>query len=263
MPLRDDTAVKTGAKRPASGLLQSLQRGVAVLTCVGEAQRPLTAREIAESLGLDRTVTHRILRTLESDALLTQVSGRYELGPGNLVIANMYLDRSSVRRAALPYQLDFLYRGFPEKPWALTVMLRVGGHVTDVSRVWSPRAPLDSLLSVGPKIALENAAAGRCVLAFLDHADVVDLLGEERAAELEPRLETIRQTGGIDRVVESERPGIPPGLAALSAVILTRTGTPVAGLTVSGTELAEHLEPNSDVAIRLRRTANEIGRLLA
>jgi len=247
----------------STGLLQSLQRGIAVLTYVSDTSPPPTTTQVAEALDLDRTVTHRILRTLESEHLVEQVGNGFVPGPATVMLANLYLDRARIRRVSLPYQIDFLHRGYPNEPWSLTVMLRVGAYVTDASRVWSPTAPLDSLLNIGPRVHLRDAAAGRCILAFLDQPEVTELLGAQEAQRLRPQLNQIRDVGGIDFVVDSDRPGVAPGLAALSAVIRTRSGQPFAGLTLSGTGLNDHLQSDSPVARRLARTADEIGRAIS
>lgn len=247
---------------PASGQLQSLNRSIAVLeTMTGENRRP-TAREIADRLQLDRTVTHRILRTLEAEGLVERQGNGYALGPRTLLFGNSYLDGLLLRHVSLPYQVDLLYRVLQGHPWALSIMLRVGNVVTLASHLWSPTAPLDSLLGVGATVPLEHAAAGRCILAFLPENEVERLLGRKAARALRPRLARIRGAGGIDFITSEERSAIPPGLAALSAIICDRSGAPIAGLTLSGTELEPHLAPDSDVAVRLLRTAEQIGRQL-
>jgi DNA-binding IclR family transcriptional regulator len=256
-------AATTDNMARSSGLLQSLQRGIAVLTYVSERSTPPSTRQVADALGLDRTVTHRILQTLVAENMLEKIGNKFVPGPMSVVLANMYLDHAPIRRASLPYQIDFLHRGYPGMPWSLTVMLRVGAYVTDASRIWAPTAPLDSLLTIGPRVHLRNAAAGRCILAYLEPSEVAQLLGTDDAQALLPRLQQIRDAGGLDSVVDSERPGIPPGLAALSSVIRTKNGEPIAGLTLSGTELEEHLHRDSPVARHLARTAAEIGRAIA
>jgi IclR family transcriptional regulator, acetate operon repressor len=256
-------AQAAGEVTPARGLvLQSLQRGIAVLEVLATSNVSLSTREMAEKTRLDRTVTHRLLRTLEEEELVVQEGSKYSLGPRALVLGNNFLRHNALRQAAMPFLVDLLYRGFADQPWALSVVLRVGRQITQVSQIWSPTAPLDTILSLSD-FPIDQTAAGRCILAYLDPEAMVALIGPDRAAELEPRFGEIRAAHGVDFVQPQERADAPMGLAALSALIVTRSGSPVAGLTLSGIELESHLQRDSAVAVRLLRTAQEIGRRLA
>lgn len=236
---------------------------MAVLDVVARSPQPLATHDIAELVGLERTVVHRIIRTLEAEGLTESVAGRHTLGPRNLHLGNCYLHQLPLRQAALPYQIDLLYRVFAGNPWALSIVVRSGRDITLVSQLWAPNAPLDSLLNVGPLVPVDEAAAGRCMLAYTPEPEVVDLIGSTRATELEPHFERIREQGGVDWISAAERPAIPAGIAAISAVIKTRSGRPIAGLTLSGAELHQHLHAGSDVGSRLARTAQQIGQLIS
>ncbi|HEX3962200.1 MAG TPA: helix-turn-helix domain-containing protein, partial [Trebonia sp.] len=134
--------------QPGAGLLQSLQRAVAILQVV--SRHPgLSAQQIAELAGIERTGAHRLLRTLEHELLVERYGRGYRLGARNLLFGNSYLSQHALRQISLPYQMDLLYRVFVNKPWSLAVLTRVGQVVTLVSHLWSPVAPLDSLLAIG------------------------------------------------------------------------------------------------------------------
>jgi DNA-binding IclR family transcriptional regulator len=248
----------SGAKETRGAHLQSLRRGIQVMDLLAAATEPLTARQVAERAGLERTITHRILRTLELEEMVVQEGSGYSAGPRVLQLGNNFLRRHPLRLASLPYQIDLLYRGYPDQPWALSVLMRVQQHMVVVTQIWSPTAPLDSLLGM-PEYTVESAASGRCILAYLPDVDVVRLVGAERAEQLAPRLVEIRAAGGVDFGPEPPRPD---GLLVLTAVIRTRTGSPVAGLTMSGVGLAPHIARDSELAQRLLRTAGRIGALL-
>jgi DNA-binding IclR family transcriptional regulator len=256
----DGQGLFPGGQANAS-LLQSVQRAIAIVQVV--SQRPgLTAQQIAELSGIERTGVHRLLRTLESEGLVERNGKGFRLGPRNLLFGNSYLAQHALRQVALPYQIDLLYRVFANRPWALAVLIRVGRAVTLVSHLWSPTAPLDSLLTIGLSGRIERAAGGRCILAYLPEAEVDEIVGTEVAAELRPRLGQIRTDGGLDYVTASTKLGAPPGLSALSACIPDPDGIPIAALTLSGADLEEHLHPDSEPARHLRRTARQIGQVL-
>ena len=253
--------VSAGVEGARGAYLQSLRRGILVVGALAQAVEPLSARQITELVGLDRTITHRILRTLELEEMVVQQPAGYQLGPRVLQFGNNFLRHHPLRLASLPYQIDLLYRGYPNQPWALSVLMRVQRHMAIVTQIWSPTAPLDSLLGV-PEYTVEQAASGRCILAYMPKDQVIRLIGRAAAAALEPRLEEIRAAGGLDFTPEvgSARPD---GLLALAAVIRTRSGVPLAGLTMSGAGLEDHIGRDSELARRLMRTAERIGNLLS
>jgi DNA-binding IclR family transcriptional regulator len=64
---------------------QTLLRGLDVLQVVVDADRPMSVSQVAEAAQLDRSVTYRLLRTLESRRLVTQRSGQgFQAGLGLL-----------------------------------------------------------------------------------------------------------------------------------------------------------------------------------
>lgn len=67
---------------------QTLSRGIRALEILAEAERPLTIAELADSMGVHRSVAYRILRTLEDHSLLVRDDGgRVQPGPGLAVLA--------------------------------------------------------------------------------------------------------------------------------------------------------------------------------
>lgn len=76
---------------PPSGVsahAQTLSRGIRALELLGESPEPMTIAEVAESLGVHRSVAYRILRTLEDHGLVGRdAAGRMRLGPGISALA--------------------------------------------------------------------------------------------------------------------------------------------------------------------------------
>ncbi|MGA9833219.1 MAG: helix-turn-helix domain-containing protein [Trebonia sp.] len=252
-----------GAARTARGsYLQSLQRSILVLDLVSTSPVGMSARELAEAANLDRTVTHRVIRTLEREELLVKRSNRFVLGPRTLLLGNRYLAQSPLRAAALPFQIDLQHRSFAGRPWRVAVLAPVGSTMTLVSETWSSTTPLDTLPGIMNR-TIDQAASGRCILAYLPEGKVIDLIGEARAADLAPRFAAIRDADGVDYVSAADKPpGFAPGLSLVAAVIRRRDGQPVGGLIVSGTEMEQYTSRDSDVALQLLRAARQIGSVL-
>jgi DNA-binding IclR family transcriptional regulator len=249
------------SKPNGNGMLQTLQRGIAVLELLAR-HAPLTGQQISERLGLERTIVHRIVRTLESEMLIERDGTRLRLGPRHLQFANSFVAHQGLRQASLPFQVEFLYRTFANEPWALALLIRVGKTVTLVQQLVSPTAPLASLLAVGGVIRVEDTAAGRCMLAYETDDEVTCIVGSPVMEHLRPRLERIRHEGGIDYVRPLERAGAPPDLSALAVCIRARSGRPLAALTLSGARLDQHLSPDSEPARHLLAIAEHIGQTM-
>ncbi|WP_415856979.1 helix-turn-helix domain-containing protein, partial [Sinomonas sp. G460-2] len=58
---------------------QTLSRGLRALEILADSRTPLTIAEVAESLGLHRSIAYRIIRTLEDHSLVERDdSGRLQ-----------------------------------------------------------------------------------------------------------------------------------------------------------------------------------------
>ena len=67
---------------------QTLSRGLTALEVLAEADKPLTIGELSERLQLHRSITYRIVRTLEDHRLVVRsLTGELELGAGLVGLA--------------------------------------------------------------------------------------------------------------------------------------------------------------------------------
>lgn len=90
----------TGGNAQASPS-QTLSRGIRALEILAEARQPLTIAELADAMGVHRSVAYRILRTLEDHSLLVRDGGgRVQPGPGLAVLARGVA--RNLQTAALP-----------------------------------------------------------------------------------------------------------------------------------------------------------------
>ncbi|HEY7013574.1 MAG TPA: helix-turn-helix domain-containing protein, partial [Streptosporangiaceae bacterium] len=79
-PLAGAAPAAPGARATAGLRLQTLIRGLAVMELLADG-RALSVAQIAQAVGLHRSVTYRIVRTLDDrDFLERQPDGRYRLG---------------------------------------------------------------------------------------------------------------------------------------------------------------------------------------
>jgi DNA-binding IclR family transcriptional regulator len=94
-------AAPAGAAPTQASPSQTLSRGIRALEILAAAQNPLTIAELADAMGVHRSVAYRILRTLEDHSLLVRDdAGRVQPGPGLAVLARGV--SRNLQTAALP-----------------------------------------------------------------------------------------------------------------------------------------------------------------
>ncbi|MFF1920472.1 IclR family transcriptional regulator [Streptomyces sp. NPDC058221] len=91
------------ARKPARAAgSQTLARGLTALHLVAEAPRGLGVQEIAERLGVHRTIAYRIVSTLAEFRLVSRgADGRYRAGVGTVVLARGYT--AGLQETAVPF----------------------------------------------------------------------------------------------------------------------------------------------------------------
>lgn len=244
-------------RSPSRSEVQSVRRACQVLDCLTEhPHKTMSALELSNATGLDRTVVHRLLRTLTLEGLVDEEHGQYHLGPRTLALAQGHLSHTRIREIALPYALE-LHNELLERPWIVALGVPAGGFAVLIEQLWKPQAPLDRLLETGTRMPLAGSAIGRCLLAA-GYQPPEQVPGTDWPDGLTQRLETIREAGGVERSSSELRPGI----SALAAVILDCDADPVGAIAVSGPDMGQHLDRDSELADRLRRAASAIGRMV-
>ncbi|MDN6170054.1 MAG: helix-turn-helix domain-containing protein [Micrococcaceae bacterium] len=118
---------------PAGSPAQTLSRGLRALVIIPARPEPPTIAELADELGVHRSIAYRILRTLEDHALVRRDNtGRLEGAPGLASLARGV--QRDLQSAALP---------------ELTALANELG-MTAFLAVWDPEACI-TLVSVAPR----------------------------------------------------------------------------------------------------------------
>lgn len=245
-------------KRPSgpsgrpSDRVQSVTRAAQVLRVLSQSETSLSAAEIADVAGINRSIVHRLLRTLQEVDLVAETSrSRFRVGPWSLVLGHAFLDNLSLRRMALPYLVDLSSRFIRDRPWGVSLGMPLRHEAILIDRVWGERAPLNGLLDVGTRMSFDASANGRAMLATFPEADAIDRIGEERYAKVAERLTAVRERQFIEFASGEMRPGI----SAVAVAILGPEDRAVGSIAVSGIELEDQLHADSEMANHLSRIA--------
>jgi IclR family transcriptional regulator, pca regulon regulatory protein len=157
---------------------QSLERGLAILSCFTPDRPVLGIADIADSLGMSRSTTHRYVITLVALGYLEQgASRKYRLGLHVTDLGMSALNSTGLREHAQPY-LDELRR---RTGYTINVAVLDGPEIVYVARARSPRRGqqrIDLGLALGSRLPAYCTAMGKLLLAQLPDSERRALLGE-------------------------------------------------------------------------------------
>jgi DNA-binding IclR family transcriptional regulator len=237
-----------------SSTLQSVERASAVLEHLAVCDEAQTASQVAHALDVERTAAHRLLRTLLKSGLVwSERRGHYSIGPRALAIGMSYVEQLQVRRIALPYLMELSYE-YSDRPWSIVLAVFDGKDILLVERLWNPRTPLNSLIEIGGKMPVDRTAAGWAYLAHQPDDAAIELVGEARFAEIEPKIREARASDGL-AFAHAE---LQPGIDALSAPIVDSAGRVAALVIVGGTDFEGELHADSETARHVRRIVERV-----
>jgi DNA-binding IclR family transcriptional regulator len=211
--------------------IQSLARGLKILSMLSGSQEGSSVTEVAAELGIDKGSASRLLSTLVRYGFAEKdpVSRRFSLGPQLVVLSRSLLTRMPLREVAKPYLRD-LMRATGE---CAHVGILSQGRVLYIDQVESP-ASLRVNAEVGSLAPLHCTALGKVLLAFgrqslpeeLEKFTEATLLTREA---LRKNLEVVRQQG---YAVDDEE--FDPGVRCIAAPIFDFRDKLVGSIGISG-----------------------------
>ncbi|NNN36703.1 helix-turn-helix domain-containing protein [Streptomyces sp. S3(2020)] len=226
-----DLAVWTGNSKQELGqdFIESLARGLTVLTAFGEGRAALTLSEVAQATGLARATARRALITLEHVGFVVGRDRTFSLAPRVLALGFPPLSRTTLSRIAQPHLVDLAGRVGDATALAVPAGedIQFTAHVP-VSRIMSASVP------VGTRLPAATTSVGRVILADLPPAERT--LNPRRLtartttdpADLTAILERVRKAGYslVDEELEE-------GLRSVAVPVRDRGGRVVAAVSVA------------------------------
>lgn len=237
---------------------QTLDRGLQVLEAVARAGDPLTVAEAAASVGLDRTVAHRLIATLSTRGYLQRDNrGGYRLGPTCLALASAITD---LRTMARPF-LEALRNTTGETVHLVVLSGREVVFIDGIESIHTLRVTSRT----GRLLPAHATSVGKAWLAALPpehldtlygHADLVAVtprtISDRNALERE--LMAIRERGYATSHGESEN-----GVGSIGVAVCNPAGEPRAGLSVALPLDRWSETTEQQAAIALKSSAAELG----
>jgi len=244
-------------------MVQAVHRAVQILRELASGGPRLGVTDLADRLGVAKPTVHALLRTLETEGLVSQDtdSAKYQLGPGLVELGNSYLDTHELRTRSLTWA-DALAKRAGEAVW---VGVLTGDHVLVVHHAFRPEGAVQ-ILEVGASIPWNTCALGKAIAASLPAAERERLLTGERAvltgASVTARNELERQladVAGAGYAVEDQESAI--GDAGIASPVFDRSGEVVGAIGIVGPVERMLGEPaRQELAVAVRETARNLSR---
>lgn len=246
-------------------LNQSLDRGLSILEAFTHATPELGIRELSRVLSLNKSIVHRLARTLVSRGFLEQnpETLRYRLGCRAFEVGHQYLSSTGIQDAAQP-----LLRGIAMEHH-LNAYLGVLSHGYGVYLLaLQGDAPVVVRARPGSRAHLHSTAMGKVLLAaqsetfvrqFLEAAPLPALTPATltRPSDLLAELDQVRRRGYA--ICNEENIA---GVIAVGAAVRDRTGQVVAAISAAAPRylLSNNLIPS--VVTTVTTAAEQISKRL-
>ncbi|WP_327315740.1 IclR family transcriptional regulator domain-containing protein [Streptomyces sp. NBC_01235] len=157
-------ATWTGASKQELGreFIESLARGLTVLTAFGEGRAELTLTEVAKATGLARATARRALITYEHLGLVTPTPHRtFALTPRVLSLGFPPLSRTSLPRIATPHMATLAAE--IQETTSLAVLTERADEIQYTARA-TARHVMSVDITVGTRLPAQGTSMGRVLL---------------------------------------------------------------------------------------------------
>jgi IclR family pca regulon transcriptional regulator len=273
MPKRKPSKGSSAASEPAWSIpslreprySQSLERGLAILSCFTPKRPVLGIADIADELGMSRSTTHRYVITLVALGYLEQgASRKYRLGLRVTNLGMSALNSTGLREHAHPYLEELRQR----TSYTTSLAVLDGADILYIDRARSFRrgqGRIDLDLHTGSRLPAYCTAMGKLLLANLPESDQKELVGSMKLSKRGPNTITSKKAlrQELDEVaaegfaVNDEE--LAPDLYAIAAPVRNEAREVVAAINLSAHSSMIALEEMVDaLSPHLLSTADRI-----
>jgi IclR family acetate operon transcriptional repressor len=258
-PARADTRHIKDDEEGKGGLVQSVDRAMALLDALGEDEEGYRLRDLSIRTGLSPSTAHRLLTTLEKRRFVEfdKSEGLWHVGRQTFAIGSAFVRRRNFVAPALP----FLRRLRDLTHETANLGVADDGEVVVLTQVES-REIMRAITKVGGRAPMVTSGLGKAILATYSQEDVAAIIRRHGMKRLTPR--SVVRAGDLRDVLElARRDGYAlddeeylAGLRCVAAVVYNDQAEALAAISVSG--LASRVP--SERLPQLGRLVNEVAR---
>ena len=237
-------------------------RALELLDCLADSREPMSVAEITRLIGVSRSTTYRLLRTLMSCGYVSESftdSDKLQIGPKVLTLATSFLDRFEMRVVARPFLIAL--RDTSRETVHLVVPHQ--GEVLHIEKVESMQ-PVRAHSPVGLQEPMHCSAVGKAVLAAMPEVEVDAIIRQRGlpkrspntitdAESLKEHLRMVRAQGFAINDVENEE-----GIRAIGVALAPYSGMPIAAISISGPAYRFTVEQACSLSTDLKNAAVDI-----
>ena len=225
---------------------QAIRRAVAVLKAFGPDPARLTAQQLSQRTGLNRSTVYRLLSALEHEGLVaTGEDGRYRLGPDMAILGTLALRQIDLRALAQPFMRTLAERSGE----TIDLEIRHGVRVMIIEEIAGDHL-LNASSNIGTLYPAHCTATGKLLLAALP-ADALEAILAAELCACGPRTitdpEALRADlrASLARGYATAYEELEAHLHAIAAPIYDHQERITAALSISGpaARMPHHHEP--------------------
>jgi IclR family transcriptional regulator, acetate operon repressor len=212
---------------PGCARVSVLDRILAVLDAVREADGSSTIAQLAATTGIPKSTVSRLVGDLVRQRYLIRTEGNVEIGLRLFELGARSATPRRLRAAAMPVLAE-LYNATGEH---LNVAVREGRFMLSVVSVRGRLRPVPSW--AGARVPSATTALGKAMLAFAEEdialAEVITVLDRQQRNTLERELPSIRSNGVALDLCQTF-----PGVVGVASPVLSPERVPIAAISVAG-----------------------------
>jgi len=238
---RNMSAPRSSPKKPSSPVhdsgfsTPSLDRALAVLSCLGRHSLGLTLSEVAAELGLSVNFVYRVTQSLVAHGYVVRdADKRFSIGARMLSLCQPVVDDVPLAEAALPAM-----RWLSEQTGEAAHLGMITGHEGIVLERVIGRALIKFYVERGTRFPLHTSGPGKVMLAFMPDAQRDAILAGMQFERHQPRTITSRR-GFLKCLAAARESGVASDLGehlaghhCLGAPVFGPDGSAVASLWIS------------------------------
>lgn len=242
------------------GQVQSLDRALSILERLAEADG-MTLTDLAQSVGLAPSTTHRLLTTLQQRrfAAFDEEYGVWVIGVGAFNVGNAFLRNRRIVSLGRPV----MRRLMEDVGETVNLAVEDQNELVYVTQFES-HAPMRAFFRPGRRAPMHASAVGKAMLAEMDDATVTELLHRKGMprftdktlidpAALRGELARVRERGWA---VDDEEHTV--GMRCVAATIHNEHAEVIAGVSLSGPSVRVTETRLGELGARVVKAANEI-----